>query len=72
MVAFLFVALLLAIFDRRVVALRVAGVQLAWTANFVRAGQHFFPVADPANGARQGEDYSKHAGRNADGFQDNT
>src|SRR5690606_33837237 len=34
------------------------------------AGDHFFPVRDPADCPRQGEDYGEHAGRNANGLED--
>lgn len=60
----------LALVDFDVVALCLAGVQLARAANLVRAGEHFFPVRDPADGTCQGKDHGEHAGRNADRFQD--
>src|SRR5690606_29691421 len=51
-------------------ALLVTGVQLTRTADLVRAGEHFLPVRDPADGAGQGEDHGEHRGRNADGLED--
>src|SRR5690606_4129491 len=52
------------------VALRVAGVQLTRATDLLAAGDHFLPVGNPADSPRQGEDDGEHAGRNADGLED--
>ena len=51
-------------------ALDAAGVELAGAADFVRVADHFVPVADPADGAREGEDDGEHVRRYADGVED--
>ena len=57
---------LLAARDRNVVAPGRAGVELARTADALgRVLDHFLPLRDPADGARDREQHGEHAGREA-------
>src|SRR5271167_2689149 len=52
--------------DRLDVAARGPGVELPRAADLLlRIGDHFVPLRDPADGARQGEDGREQAARNA-------
>src|SRR5690606_30734531 len=56
--------------DRHVVARSVASVELARTADLLaRVLDHLLPLGDPADGARQREQYREHGGREAERLQ---
>src|SRR3546814_10637022 len=60
-----------ALFDRHIVALRRAGVELARATDLLRGvGDHLVPLRDPADGAGEREQHGEHLGREADGRQD--
>src|SRR5438067_10228176 len=57
----------LSIRDRHDVALRRAEVELPRAADLLLGvGDHFIPLRDPTNRARQGEDAGEHRGRDAE------
>ena len=61
---------LTSLFDRDVTA-RPAQINLARARNFLLGiEQHFFPLRDPAGGARNGEEHREHGHREAHGLVD--
>src|SRR5271167_2569096 len=52
--------------DRYVLALRSAGIELTWAADLLAwILDHLFPLGDPADRARDGEQHGEHADREA-------
>ncbi len=57
--------------SRRVVALRVAFIELSRTSNSIRIADHFIPMRDPAGCSSNSENYCEKASWNSDCLQNN-